>query len=171
MAAGGRVSPPVASRCACSPSLPNRARTSLASSAARCPSVRKPSRRNKSINSGVVSPSSLNQRTGSGATNRDESPEGTTIAFPVDIERAARLAAIAEAERPSAIPTPTEAPPVASRTIDTSRSAIGRSPPKYRDGPSAAKHNQPGSTTSRRGAISATARTIGSNSRASRSGS
>ena len=164
----GRTSAPAAKRCACTPGCPNRPSTSAGSSAARSPRRRRPRRVKRSIISGSDSPSVCNHPIGSDAQKAGDCSGSTTTGLS---RRTDNRAATLDENRPSATPTPTRTTTPTSATTCCRCSATAASPPKYFDGPRAARLTHPGSITSSRGDTSATARTTGSNSRASRAGS
>ena len=163
---GGRSSTPDASRWAWTPGFPKRPSTSQTGRAARSPRRRRPNRAKRSISSG----SRLAQR----LQPADRQRRAERCGLP-GVDHAATAAGVhCLIESRAATPTRTDHRRCRPRRLAraaTSRSPSASSPPKYRDGPRAAKAIQPGSITSRRGDSSATARMIDSNSRASRLGS
>jgi len=117
--ASGRESRPRASRCAYSPGSPNLLATSWTGSAAKSPSVRKPSRFSSAIRSWAARSWSARTLTGWAARNFAVPPGGTVVP-----SRAASSAA----NSPSATPILLSAPRSASAEMILAASAV--SPPK-----------------------------------------
>jgi len=117
--ASGRESRPRASRCAYSPAWPNLLATSRTGSAAKSPSVRKPSRTSSATRSWAAASWSARTLTGWAARNLAVPPGGTAVP-----SRAARSAA----NSPSATPVLFSTPRSASVAVIRAASAI--SPPE-----------------------------------------
>jgi hypothetical protein len=117
--ASGRESRPRASRCAYSPASPNLLATSRTGSAAKSPSVPRPSRFSRAVRSWADGSRSARTLTGRTARNLAVRPGGTVVP-----SRAARSAA----NSPSATPVLLSRPRSASAALILAASAV--SPPK-----------------------------------------
>ena len=162
----GRTSAPDARRWAWTPGFPKRPRTSVTESAERSPRRRgaQPREQLDQFRLGLtqrLQPADR-QPAQNGPIHRRRRPPAADRRTAGALRRWMRIG-----HRRSRHPTPPHrsgnAWPRRRRDVRPPR----HRPPKYRDGPRASRLIQPGSITSRRGDRSATARTTGSNSRAS----
>ena len=163
--AGGRSSRPQATRCAAEPSLPKRASTSAAGSAANIPSVVSPRRRRTSTSSGRSSVA-----TGNGARNPGLAPRATTcagraVATPSRRELGGERT-VGHAHR--ARPHDRASAPATSAWVRAASDVVTTEVARRS---SSRERHRPGRLSSMRGVSASSEATTGSKARASRAGS